>query len=100
MMRQVLKSAMTRSITARILSTCLLNSFSQSQQFAELRFLDRCDHTLPTYHLSPVELAEVSAKSAPDSFRRRVSWRLPSTGVGSPCRGPSGAGLRCPSGRG
>src|SRR6266487_435945 len=59
MMRQVLKLAMTRSIMARILLTCLLNSFSQSSRPRPCGFLIGVIIPLPTYPLSATQSAGV-----------------------------------------
>src|SRR6266700_5417848 len=81
MIRQVLKFAITCSITQRILLICLLNSFCQSSSSPPAGFLKGVSMLLPMYPLSPSQLRGPSERSTPDSPRQWLSWRLP--GIGS-----------------
>src|SRR6266498_934771 len=69
---------MTRSITARILLTCWLNSFSQSSSLRCGGFLMGVSMSFPTYPLLPIQLVGSSVTRASDSLMRCVSCRLPS----------------------
>src|SRR6266536_866897 len=80
MIRQVLKFAMTLSIIARILLTCLLNSFSQSRSSRPCGFLIGVIIPLPTYPLSAIQSAGSKVRRTPDSLRQWLSCRLPSMG--------------------
>src|SRR5260370_14154056 len=57
MIRQVLKFAMTLSIIARILLTCLLNSFSQARSSGPCGLLIAVIIPFPTYPLSAIQSA-------------------------------------------
>src|SRR6266542_4051513 len=78
MIRQVLKFAMTLSIIARILLTCLLNSFSQLRSSRSCGFLIGVIIPLPTYPLSAIQSAGSKVRRTPDSLRQWLSCRLPS----------------------
>src|SRR6266487_2284830 len=80
MIRQVLKFAMTLSIIARILLTCLLNSFSQLRSSRSCGFLIGVIIPLPTYPLSAIQSAGSKVRRTPDSLRQWLSCRLPSMG--------------------
>src|SRR6266496_2132913 len=80
MIRQVFKFAMTLSIIARILLTCLLNSFSQSRSSRPCGFLIGVIIPSPTYPLPAIQSAGSKVRRTPDSLRQWLSCRLPSMG--------------------